>query len=317
MSWFRQNRFLGAFLIVFAVLTILALYFLLHEKGRADEEQARLESTATDLNRLRASKPFPNETNLRKTREQVESYRASLAALESDLKTRTLPAVPIQPNEFQAQLRQTVNSVVESAASNKVKLPDHFYLGFDEYATSLPNSTAAPLLGQELQAIAIVADLIVSARVDAFTSLTRTPLPEEKENPAATPEPEKERERSRGRGKTAGPKRKEAAAPVIASRAVEIGFSASPTATRKVLNGIATAKDQLFVIRTLNMKNQVDKGPPRGSTGGSAPAATPAPAASPGGTPAPAGISFIVGTEHLDVQMKIEIINLLPEKETR
>lgn len=315
MSWFRQNRFLGSFLIVFGVLSILALYFLFHEKGLADEGQARLESTATDLNRLRAIKPFPNETNLRKTREQVERYRDSLAALESELKTRTLPAVPIQPNEFQAQLRQTVNSLVERAASNKVKLPDHFYLGFDEYATSLPNSLAAPLLGQELQAIAIVADLIVDAHVDALTSLTRTPLPEE--NPAATPAPEKERGRSRGRGKTAEPKGKEAAAAVIASHAVEIGFSASPTAARKVLNGIATAKDQLFVIRTLNVKNQVDKGPPRGSTSGTAAPPTPTPATSPSGTPAAAGISFIVGTEHLDVQMKIEIINLLPEKETR
>ncbi|MEO6872132.1 MAG: Amuc_1100 family pilus-like protein [Chthoniobacterales bacterium] len=312
MSWFRQNRFLGGFLIVFAVLTLLALYFLFHEKSLADDEQARLESTATALNRLRAGRPFPNGANLRKTKEKVERYRDSLAALESELKTRSLPAVPLQPNEFQAQLQEAVNSLVERAAANKVKLPDHFYLGFDEYATSLPNSAAAPLLGQELQAITIVADLIVDAHVDALMSLTRTPLPEE--NPAATLEPEKGRGRSLGPGKTAGPKGKVAAAPVIASRPVAIGFSASPAAARKVLNGIATAKEQLFVIRTLNVKNQVDKGPPRGTA---APTATPTSASSPAGTPAPAGISFIVGAEHLDMQMKIEIINLLPAKEAR
>lgn len=315
MNWFRQNRFLGGFLLVFALLTIFSLYFLLHEKGQADEEQARLDSIAIDLNRLRASKPFPNPANLAKTKAQVAGYRESLGSLREELKARTLPVVPIQPNEFQTQLRQAVNSAVETAAANKVKLPDHFNLGFDEYATSLPNSTAAPLLGQELQAVAMMVDVLVNARVDALTGLTRTPLPEE--NPAPTPAPEKEARRSRGRIPAAAGKVAKVAPAVVSSHAIEIAFSANPTAARKVLNAVATAKEQLFIIRTLSVKNQAQKGPARGGEATATPPSGAQPAAGPAKTAAPNGIKFIVGTEHLDVKAKIEIVSLMPEKETR
>lgn len=311
MIWFRQNRFLGGFLIALAIATGLCLYFLLHEKGAADEARERLETTASELQRLRASKPFPSSANLGQARQQAENYRASLGALEVELQARTLPVVPLQPNEFQAQLRQAVTALNENAAAARVKLPPNFYLGFDEYATSLPNSEAAPLLGQELQAIAMLADSIVNAHVDALTSLVRVALPEEKA--AATPAP------TTAHGARA-PKAKapKIAPPLVATHAVELTFSASPAATRKVLNQVATAKEQLFIIRTLNVKNQVDKGPARGATPIAETAATPPPETPTGGavaaTPPPETVHFIVGAEHLDVHAQIEILSLAEKK---
>ena len=118
MNWFQQNRFLGIFLGAFALATLLAGYFLLHEKGAADLQEARLQRTINELTRLRRSRPFPNEENLQKTKTETDSYRSSLLALENELKARTLPIAPIQPNEFQAQLRQSVNAVIESARAN-------------------------------------------------------------------------------------------------------------------------------------------------------------------------------------------------------
>ncbi len=311
MNWFRQNKFLGSFLVAFALGTLLAGAFLLHEKSAADEEQTRLESTLNELNRLRSSKPYPNAANLQKTKAQAATYRASLGGLENELKARTLPLVPLQPNEFQTQLRDAVIAVTEAAAANKIKLPSNFYLGFDEYATSLPNSTAAPLLGQELHAIAMLAGWIVDAHVDALTSFTRTPLPEEK--PAASLAPAQKRGARPAKATAAA-----AAHSLLAARAIDITFSASPAAARKVLNQVATAKEQLFIIRVLNVKNQVDKGPPRGAA--LAAEAAPPAAATPGrggAAPPPPSIHFIVGGEHLDVKARIEIISLNADKETR
>ncbi|MBA3963763.1 MAG: hypothetical protein H0X40_17940 [Chthoniobacterales bacterium] len=302
MNWFRQNKFLGGFLVAFAVATLLAGYFFLHEKGEADDQQARLESTINELTNLRSMKPFPNAVNLQKSKAQAENYRDSLAALENELKSRSLPVVPLQPNEFQAQLRQAVTSVIEDAAASKVALPPNFYLGFDEYATSLPNSTAAPLLGQELQAIAMLTTGIISAHVDALHTLVRAPLPEEK----AAPTPA-------ARGRATGTPAAGATTELVAARSLEISFSAGPAAARKVLNQIATTKEQLFIIRTLNVKNQVDKGPPRGTAAESA-----APSPPPGvKATSPPAVSFIVGSEHLDIRAKIDIVSLNPEKGTR
>ncbi|HEY5035539.1 MAG TPA: Amuc_1100 family pilus-like protein [Chthoniobacterales bacterium] len=307
MNWWRQNKFLGGFLALFAIAAILALWFLLHEKGSADDQQTRLDSTVAELNRLRSSRPFPNGENLRKTRALTDRYRDSLGELEAELKARTLPVRPLQPNEFQAQLRQAVNAVVEKAGASKVQLPPNFYLGFDEYSTSLPDSAAAPLLGQELSAIELLVTRIVDAHVDAITTFARAPLPEEKPAPSATPSPPR-----RGARRKPAPEKP----PVtIAAHAVEISFTASPAAARKALNQIATAKEQLFIIRTLNVKNPADKGPKRGGVPQAAPSPV-APAANPANTGST--VSFIVGTEHINVTARIDIVNLAPPaKEVR
>jgi len=80
---------------------------------------------------------------------------------------------------------------------------------------------------------------------------------------------------------------------------------------------IAAAKEQVYVIRTLQVRNRADKGPERGDKEKLAPAATLAgPFAQAGAKEQ--GISFIVGTEHLNVAAKIEILRFnFPEMEGR
>ena len=122
-------------------------------------------------------------------------------------------------------------------------MPANFFLGFDEYATSLPDSAAAPLLGQELQAHRNCSSKAsIDARVDALTRFPHAVA-------------------GRKSGRVADAHAEVAAsAPLrnsehVARRrsrrtSVDIAFSASPDgARRKVLNQIATAKQQLFIIR--------------------------------------------------------------------
>lgn len=300
MNWFQQNRFLGIFLPALAVATFLSVYFLLYEKSAAKREEARLETTINELARLRRSAPFPNEENLRKTKAQTDSYRDSLFALKNELRLRMLPKLPLQPNEFQAQLRQAATGVIERAGASKVQLPENFNLGFDEYATSLPNSAAAPRLGRQLQAVEWIVNTIVDAHVDSLQSLTRSTLPEERVALVQT------QIRPRG-GKES--KTVEGSARIVDSTAIDVAFSGSPAATRRVLNQIAAAKEQAYVIRTLQVRNQADKGPERGGTEKLAPGAAAAvfPATGAAARKEP-GISFIVGTEHLNVGAKIEIL---------
>jgi len=310
MNWFRQNRFLGTFLAALAFAILLSGWFLLHEKGAAAEGQERLDATVNELNRLRASSPFPNEENLNKTKVQTESYRTSLQSLEAELKTRMFPRPSLQPNEFQAQLRQAVIAVSERARASKVQLPENFNLGFDEYATSLPNGEAAPRLGRQLRAIEWLVNTILAAHVDSLNSLVRSPLPEEKAT--ATPTPL--------RAGAAGAVHKAAAesGKIVDAASVDLTFTGSPAAVRKVFNHVTSAKEQFYIIRTLQVKNQADKGPKRGEPASAgAPAPPPAEAGTTGKAPEQ-GITFIVGNEHLNVAAKIEVVRFnLPEKGTR
>lgn len=312
MNRFQQNKFVTGYLVALALATLLSLFFLLREKSAADAARTRLESAINELTRLRRSAPFPSEENLRKTKTQSDSYRSSLRTLERKMKARMFPELPIQPNEFQAQLRAATIDVTEHAQTARVRLPGNFHLGFDEYATSLPNSLAAPRLGRQLRAIEWLANTVIEAHIDSINSLSRAPLPEEPVT-ALTPIPFHAPPGSSP--KAAAGKKK-----IIERTMVDLAFSGSPAAVRRAFNQIATTPEQFYVLRTLQIKNQVGKGPPRSGFEGS-PLAGPSPAGvSPGviGKGTAPNISFIVGTEHVDVAVKVEIMKFnLAEKEAR
>jgi hypothetical protein len=298
MTWFEQNRFLGAFLLALALATIASAFFLWSAKSRFGDAKSRFEENAIELNRLQRLTPFPTEANLRKMKTQAEEYAATLNKTKEDLKARVLPVVPMAPNEFQSRLRQAANALADKARSNRVQLPDNFNLGFDEFAAALPDTAAAPLLGQQLAQVELLVNIMIDARVEALTSLRRvsaeqTPKPAVGATPIAGRKPP---------APAAGPQ-------LVERTVVEAAFTSSPGAARKVLNQISTAEQQFYIVRTLHLRNEKDKGPPReaGAAGGVAPARPGTAGGTPATTPNTA-LQFIVGTERVQTSARIEML---------
>jgi hypothetical protein len=298
MNWFRANKFLGSFLIAFGLATLIAASLLLSAKSGFDQASDQFNQTATEFNRLQRLNPFPNQANLLTMKAQAADYGVALGKLKDELRTFVLPVTPMAPNEFQARLRQTVTAVFEKARANKVKLPGNFFLGFDEFASALPSNTAAPLLGQQLAQVKLLIDILIDARIDALTAFKRGPLPEEHAG-SATPTPAPSRGRKSGNATAASE-------PKLVERSIiEATFASSPTAARRVINQIASANKQFYIIRTLHVLNQKEKGPPRAQAADSTNApATPNP--SPGAKPG--ALTFIVGTEHIQTSASVELI---------
>jgi hypothetical protein len=298
MNWFQQNRWLGTFLVAFGICVLIAgvLFFL----ARSNWNSARsvFDKAAAERSRLERLDPFPNDANYRKMKVLLENYSAALDKLKEELKKEAFPAPPLAPNEFQSRLLQTMLATTQKARLNKVKLPAIFYLGFDPFVTSLPKSNeTARLLGQELSQIQMLMNILLDARVDSVTSLQRTPLPEERgAPPASSPVP------TRGR-KPAGAV---VAGPTMLERnVVDLSFKASPSAARKVLNQIASSPSQFYIIRTLYVRNEKDKGPPRGKTAEANPPANEPSAPS---QPANAPLNFIAGDEHIEISARVEML---------
>ena len=300
MNWFQQNRWLGTFLIVFAIGALAAGYFWHSASSHAEDALGRFKSAAGEKNRLQSLDPFPSEGNYRKMKLHLENYGAALDRMKDELRARVLPAPPLAPNEFQSRLRQSIVAVTEKARANRVKLPDNFALGFEAYTSSLPNTAAAPLLGQELSQIELLLNFLLEAHVDGISKFVRVLLPEEG-SPAATP--------AATQGKKAatvtpaGPK-------LIERSVVDFTFASAPSAARRVLNQIASAEHQFYIIRLLHVRNEKDKGPPRVQVPENAigAAGTPVPA-TPGAKPAGnAALNFIVGNEHIETSMRVELI---------
>jgi hypothetical protein len=295
VNWFQQNKFLGSFLIALGGATLLAIVLLLYAKSGFNDANDRLTETSAELNRLQNLNPFPNDANLQTMKAQTAGYGVALGKAKEELKTRVLPLSPMQPNEFQTRLRETVTKVVEKARANRVKLPENFFLGFDEFASALPGNEAAPLLGQQLAQVELIADILIDARIDAITTFKRGRLPEETAA-SATTTPTPARGRRTG-GKGSGLK-------LVERSALETTFASSSSAARRVINQIVSAHQQFYIIRTLHVVNEKDKGPPRAQSAtqsvvpaGSTPEAKPN-----------AALNFIVGTEHIQISANIELV---------
>jgi len=305
MNWFQQNRWLGTFLILFGICTLGAGVLLFMARSNWNNAKGQFDAAVVELNRLQRLDPFPSDANYRKLKVHLENYTVALDKFKEELKTQMAPAPLLAPNEFQSRLRQATIVTFDRARANNLKLPDNFRLGFDEFATALPKTEAAPLLGQELSQVQMLINILLDAKVDSVTSLHRAPLPEEHGvSPTATATPVAGRRGSSVRGpKPAGPS---AVSPRLLERnIVDLTFKAAPAVARKVLNQISSSSGQFYIIRTLYVRNEKDKGPPREK------AAEPTPPPnepSVRNQPANAPLNFIVGNEHIEISARIEML---------
>ncbi len=299
MKWFQQNRALGTLLIVSGVCILLGAALLYWRSRVWGEAKQTFDQATTERNRLQGLDPFPNDANYRKLHGYLGRYNAALDKFKDELKAEVAPAPPLAPNEFQSRLRQATLAAEERARTNNVKLPDTFQLGFDEFARMMPSTAVTVLLGQELSQVQMLINILLDARVDSITSFRRRPLPEERgASLTPTPSPDQRVATTAKPGGTPTPK-------LIERNVVEISFKAPPGAARKVLNEVTSSTGQFFIIRTLYVHNEKDKGPPHERT--ARPTPTPSPQASPGQQGAGA-LNFIVGTEHVEVSATIEML---------
>lgn len=300
MNWFRENPFWGAFAAIAGGALLIALGLLWWTRSNFEEALAQYRDSASEQNRLESGNPYPSTANARKMKTYLDNYKVTLDKLKAELTTHVLPETPLAPNEFQTRLRQAITRTTDNARVHRVRLPGNFNLGFEEFVSSLPSTEDAPRLGQELAQIQLLVNTIIEARVDAITAFHRIAHPAA---PAATPAVAAPR----------GPQKPPPGPKLVEQRTVEFSISAPPSAARKVINQIAAASDQFFIIRALHVKNQKDKGPPRENAGATAGNSTnPVPAAATGAaqsaTPA-APLNFIVGNEHIDLSARVELVN--------
>jgi hypothetical protein len=300
MKWFQQNRALGTLLIVSAGCILLGSALLYWRWSVWSAAKQTFDQATAERNRLQALDPFPNDANYRKLQGYLERYNAALDKFKGELKAEVAANPPLAPNEFQSRLRQATLAAQDRARTNNVKLPDSFQLGFDEFARIMPSTGVAALLGQELSQVQMLTNILLDARVDSITSFRRHPLPGER-GASPTPSPGQKVAAVAKKGGTPTPK-------LIERNVVEISFKAAPGAARKVLNEITNSAGQFFIIRTLYVHNEKDKGPSRERTAMPTPA--PSRQASPGQQGAGA-LNFIVGTEHIEVSATIEMLRFM------
>ncbi len=297
MDWIRKNRFLAGFLgLVVAAAGALG-YLVFAQMGTYDQTSQDYDAAVRELDRLQtATVPFPYQKSKAALIQISKDTAVRVTELQKRLADYEPPAerADFKPVEFQDKLRRVVEETVGAARAANVELPADFYMGFEQYRGAPPTPEAAPALSRELDAVQDLMKILIARHIEKLNSLRRAPLPQE---PGG-----------------AGASATTSLADSVARFPLDVAFSGQPSAFRESLDDVVNSK-RLFLVRALQVKNQVQKGPSRESPTGSQ--SLPAAAANPdtpGLAPAPEkpSMTYIVGQEKLDVDMRVEIIKVTP-----
>ncbi|MBU3665681.1 MAG: hypothetical protein FGM15_07385 [Chthoniobacterales bacterium] len=256
MNWFRQNPKLSAAAITAGIAAAAAIYLIytFHASYVAASE-AYAENTSI-LARLQSGKPFPNKENLDKLEAELKDVETTLASLSSVMaKDSGVVEADIDPQEFQDRLNKAVGEITAAAEKAGSKLPEDFYLGFDKYQTELPSVEAAPLLGQQLLAVASAVNQLLAAKVESVTQVSRRPLPVETAD------------------QKHGDKKQSETSTVMSLAPFDIAFTGDQSRCRDAFARIVASKPILFV-RLVEIANSTPDPPAKSQS-----AATPPPAA--------------------------------------
>ena len=310
MNWIRNNKFLAGF-VAFMVIGVGALVTLLiNSMGQYDQVSQDYNTQVTEMKRLQALQPYPDQDNLAKYQEVETGYKQAVDDLRTKMAAFEPPVQnpPFTPTEFQDHLRKVVDEKVKAADQYGIAYPTDFYMGFERYRNSLPEAAATPLLTTQLDNIEELVSILIRERVDKIGKVSRAILPQEN-GAAATPPPVV---------KGAPTQNQPVAGDLVAKLPVVLDFSGPPTTFGAVLNDITHSK-RLFIVRALKITNQSDKGPPRGQeppAGGVSAAPAPASAEANPGEPlpekGPPPLRYVVGQEKIDAVARIELAKVAP-----
>jgi len=254
MKWLQENPFLAG-ITAFTIVGAGVFAFLLSQAlTRSQEASDGYNQAITKLHSLQERSPYPSVENLEKSKAQTAQYKEQLLALRKKLVSMEAPLdTTVGPQRFQDDLRASVNEVADKAKQAGVGLPTDFYLGFSQYANSLPSEQAAPYLARQLNVIKQLVLRLIDFRVQSIDGLVRAPLIQEGNTPAAQQQPQGNNQKKGGNSP--------APSKVLERSPFDISFTAEQSKFRVAFNSLLS-DNQFLIIRSVNVENTNQAGPP-------------------------------------------------------
>lgn len=296
MNWLKQNPILSSILGVL-ILASAGMTYLAIDSSVSHEQAVNLYTAEVkNVDNIKKRSLYPNEETRIKIDSQNKEYKEKISALFAKLSKMEMPLEAISPQEFQDKLRDAVNQVRSNASNKKVKLPEKFFLGFDDYQTQLPTPEMAPILFRELKNIEKYVTQLIDLQVVSIDRLERK-LAE----PQPTPTPIENTKHKKD--KPQPPK-----APPFKFSTFNVAFTASLDKCRHAINDIPT-NNAFLIIRNLDMENSKPMPPSKKSTAEESPSNPDQPK-----NDVQNNIKVLLGQELVKTSLTIEILDFLELK---
>ncbi|MES2658403.1 MAG: Amuc_1100 family pilus-like protein [Verrucomicrobiota bacterium] len=321
MSWIKENKFLAA-LGGGTLAGVILLYFV-GSQGAGRYENGELEYTtaADEATGYERGPLYPKPENRDAKRKAIDDYKAAVETLQKSFQQFRPEAITnSSPQEFTNKLLAANTETRAAFEEGNTLVPEAYFVGFEKYRTTLASENSTGVLDYQLGSVKNLMMALAKARPTELKNIHRPELPEES-----------------GQTYAAGDA-------VARPFPLEINFTGTEKSVREFVSAITKPDKQFAVIRSLRIGND-KKDPPRAADAEFEKPAAAAPAAASGGfsgdfvlpgdepaeaakpaevAPAPDAapkaadsgriLSQVLGNEELQVFLRLDVLQFLPEK---
>lgn len=230
-------------LTVFGVAAALVIggagFYAISSYGSYKAAMEGWDAKVGSIQTLERKAPYPNEKNSDVVKESLDRYREAVKKLSETLNTFQRPLNKELANtEFQQRVKKRVEDFRQFARTGGLEIDSttEFQLGFDSYASSLPQPELVPVLDYELEAIDHLLRTLVDSGAETISAFQRDAIPGEIG--------------SSGNHDSG----------VVHKYPVRFRFNGSFGAFQEFVNALANDKEFFYILRILKVKNQATEG---------------------------------------------------------
>lgn len=271
MPWIKKNLTLVLGGLVGLILLGGSAFFLFSEASRESGINAQLEEKRNEWTRLNNLNPFPDEKNIKATKEEAARVGKLSTSLRDSIKPVEVPPVT---DTFSVRLlvETTISELTKEAEAAGVNLPDRYAFTFQRLRDigGQFESNGIPKLAEQVAHISTISRVLFNAKIHSLDTIRRPPVLKDE-------------------GSGSDYLTKKAVTNEWVVRApYDISFRCFSSELAAVIRGLA-ALDQCIVIKTLNVETTTlpQSASPMQST---MIMPMPTPAASPEGMTGPGGM---------------------------
>jgi len=304
MNLFAKEYRAGVGASAFALLSVggSGVFLWKAAEGRTTA-MLELEKRSKDFDRLRTSTPAPTEESRKQLEEQKKTSTASGDKLRAALAGMNIPLEKIQPQDFQTALNTKTKNFITKAAKAKIPIPrgakeaDPFSMDFDEFIKKVPSEDRVAAVNRQLTAADRLLNTLLDSKPLSLIGFKVDRSEEAKEVKAEV--------------KSGKPNQPQPLPPVLSVLGFDLKFTASPDSFRDFLNALTRDKQAFFVVRRIKVSTLSKEGVPMLAPSKAITAAPPEPAV-PGQPQAAAVAQYILGDEHVEVELRVDLLSVLP-----
>jgi len=230
-----------AFWIGFGLAMVLLIggsgFYLFQAAGGYSNSTSAFEMQKAQKRKLEGAPIYPSQANLDAVENSVDEFEAAVNGLHDQLKAFQKPLEQVSDQQFPQILKAMIEDFREHSFQRRVLIPEGFYFGMDEYATTLPRPEATGILKYQLDSVDHLLRTIISHGANEIISLQR-------ERTAVEAGEESPELRNR-----------------VVKYPVKVSFVTSHDGFRDFLNTVSNDKSYFYIVRVLRVDNEGKVGP--------------------------------------------------------